>query len=93
MPTDTEWNTADTFGAWNNNTDTYNSALKLPAAGGRNLLDGLLENQAAYGGYAGYWSSTVSGMEARHLHLFSAGVHTDDSSGRAAGMIVRCLKD
>ena len=92
VPTDTEWNTANTFGAWNNNTDAYNSALKLPSAGLRYRSDGLLDNHGGYGGYGGYWSSTVSGTEARHLHLFNAATHTDDNASRAYGFTVRCLK-
>jgi hypothetical protein len=54
--------TADSFGAWNNNTDTYNSALKLPSAGYRDRIDGLLYDQGTNGHY---WSSTVSGTNAR----------------------------
>ena len=89
VPTDTEWNTADTFGAWNNNTDTFNSDLKLPSAGYRNRVSGLLNNQGTDGNY---WSSTVSGTIARRLSFYSAAAYTYSSS-RANGFSVRCLKD
>ena len=89
VPTNTEWNTADTFGAWNNNTDTYNSALKLPSAGYRNRVNGLLSYQGT-NGY--YWSSTVSGTNARYLHFLSTAA-TTNYSHRAYGFSVRCLKD
>ena len=89
VPTDTEWNTAYKFGAWNYNTDTYNSALKLPSAGGRNSLSGLLLNQGTYGYY---WSSTVSGTNARGLYFNSTAVSRSINE-RAYGLTVRCLKD
>ena len=89
VPTDAQWTTADSFGAWNNNTDTYNSALKLPSAGYRDRIDGLLYGQ----GTVGYsWSSTVSGAYARFLRFVSAAAHTS-SHNRAYGLSVRCLKD
>ena len=89
VPTNNEWNTADTFGAWNNNTDTFNSNLKLPSAGYRSRINGLLLNQGT-NGY--YWSSTVSGTSARFLYFLSA-VAITTTDDRANGFSVRCLKD
>ncbi len=89
VPTDAQWATAGSFGAWNNNTDTYNSALKLPSAGYRYRLNGLLDVQGSVGFY---WSSTVSGTNARYLTFLSAAAHTG-SYWRAFGFSVRCLKD
>ena len=89
VPTDTQWITADTFGAWNNNTDTYNSALKLPSAGHRYRSLGLLSGSGTYGSY---WSSTVSGTYARELTFYSAAAYTSHDY-RAGGFSVRCLKD
>ena len=88
VPTDAQWTTADSFGAWNNNTDTYNSALKLPSAGFRSRLDGLLYNL----GTNGYWSSTVRGTNAGYLYFISIEAYTHDN-GRAVGYPVRCLKN
>ena len=89
VPAEADWVTAKTFGAWNNNTDTYNSALKLPSAGFRNRINGLLSSQGTYGHY---WSSTVSGANARNLDFLSTSANTY-SNGRAFGFSVRCLKD
>ena len=89
VPTDAQWNTADAFGAWNNNTDTYNSALKLPSAGYRNRIDGLLDTQGTNGFY---WSSTVSGTNARLLDFHSTAASTLNYT-RAYGFSVRCLRD
>ena len=84
VPTNTEWNTAD---AWNNDTDAYNSALKLPSAGSRDRITGLLFAQGTRGRY---WSSSVSGTSARFLSTAAAGTSDGD---RADGLSVRCLKD
>ena len=89
VPTDAEWNTADTFGVWNSNTDTYNSALKLPSAGRRNSSNVLLIDQGTLGIC---WSSTVSGPFARSLSSYSTAALTT-SSTRASGFTVRCLKN
>ena len=91
VPTDAQWATADSFGAWNNNTDTYNSALKLPSAGYRDRFNGLLDLQGTYGFY---WSSSVSGTtDARYLDFDSTAALTNSSYNRAYGFTVRCLKD
>ena len=90
VPTEAEWNIAVTFGLWNNNTDSYNSALKLPSAGERNPFNGLLSTQGTYGYY---WSSTVNGTTARHLYFPSPGYSTTYIIHRAEGFSVRCLKD
>ena len=103
MPTNTEWDTANAFdggaatnvGAtvgWDNNAETYESALKLPSAGYRIRSTGLLNTQGTHGYY---WSSTVStvfGTNARHLYFFSTAANTTDST-RALGFSVRCLKN
>ena len=89
VPTDAQWATADSFGAWNNNTDTYNSALKLPSAGYRDSTNGSLTNQGTLGTY---WSSTVSGTDARCLGFNSIAAYAFNYN-RAYGFTVRCLKN
>ena len=100
VPTDGEWVTADAFdggaatngGAtvgWDNNTETYESALKLPSAGYRLRINGLLYNQGTLGSF---WSSTVSGTNARLLVFTSAAANANNDN-RANGFSVRCLKD
>ena len=90
VPTNAQWATADSFGAWNNNTDTYNSALKLPSAGRRFSITGLLYNQGSLGFY---WSSTVNGTYARYLAFGITAARTSYGSDRASGFTVRCLKN
>ena len=99
MPTDAQWAIADAFNGgaatnggttvgWDNNTETYESALKLSSAGRRYYFNGLLNSGAD--GY--YWSSTVSGTDARNLRFFSTAASTD-TRNRAFGFTVRCLKN
>lgn len=91
VPTEADWVNAYSFGAWNNNTDTYISALKLPSAGNRTHFNGLLSDQGTNGFY---WSSTVSITFARILYFTSTAANTNSYSyGRAFGLPVRCLKD
>ena len=100
VPTEAQWATANAFNGgaatnggatvgWDNNTETYESALKLPSAGSRTRIDGLLGNQGTLGYY---WSSTVSGTYARSLHFFSTAALIT-SRYRADGFTVRCLRD
>jgi uncharacterized protein (TIGR02145 family) len=90
VPTNGEWDTADAFNSqWNNSTDTYNSTLKLPSSGYRARTDGTLNDQGT-NGY--YWSSTVSGTNARDLN-FNSTVANTSYNHRASGFTVRCLKD
>ena len=100
VPTDAQWATADAFNGgaatnggttvgWDNNTETYESALKLPSAGNRNRINGLLRTQGTSGFY---WSSTVSGTSARSLG-FNSPAATTSYYDRADGFTVRCLKD
>ena len=91
VPTQAEWTIADTFGSWNNNTDTYNSTLKLPSSGYRSRANGTLNAQGAIGSY---WSSTVSGTNARYLYFSSAAAFASNRFlSRVSGFTVRCLKD
>ena len=103
VPTDAEWATADgvnggaatnggTTVGWDDNIETYNSALKLPSAGFRTRHNGGLFGQDT-DGY--YWSSTVkdSGSDARSLRFYSTAATTGNIIPRADGMSVRCLKN
>ena len=100
VPTNTEWNTADAFNGgaatnggttvgWDNNTETYNSALKLPSAGHRYRSIGVLSGPGTGGAY---WSSTVDGTNARSLTFGSTAARTSYDY-RAYGFTVRCLKN
>ena len=102
VPTNAEWSTADAAAlgsgngtnggnttGWDNNVETFESALKLPSAGNRSRVNGLLLSQGSFGSY---WSSTVSGTFARYLYFYSTVAHTS-SNTRANGFTVRCLKN
>ena len=102
VPTKGEWDIADAAAlgsengtngtsttGWDNNVETFESALKLPSAGRRNLISGLLNGQGTFGRY---WSSTVSGTDARYLYFSSSAASTPFNS-RAHGLTVRCLKN
>ena len=90
IPTYTEWNNADLNGAWANYTDTYNSVLKLHAAGYLNSSNGSLGNR----GIAGtYWSSTqYDATNGWTLHFSSSYSHLNPN-GKAYGFSLRCLRD
>lgn len=65
------------------------TCVQFTAAGNRNNNDGALNNVGSNGNY---WSSTVSGINARNLNFNSSNADTNDNN-RANGISVRCLKD
>lgn len=89
LPTDAEWDAEINSWSSKNASGALNSPLKLPMAGSRNQSDGLLYS---VGSNSLYWSSTVSGSDARGL-FFVSGTAYMGSYGRADGYSVRCLKD
>jgi len=89
VPTETEWNAERLSWAPNNNaTGAINSPLKLPLTGYRKRSDGLTD---LIGSNGLYWSSTVSGNDARHLWIRPDAIMS--SITRAVGASVRCIKD
>jgi len=66
-----------------------NISLFLPAAGFRSQSNGSLNRVGTWGCY---WSSTVSGANARHLGFGSGGV-TVGTGYRAWGFSVRCVAE
>lgn len=90
VPTRAQWVEADAFGAWDNNTDIYESALKLPSAGNHFRTNLHLSNQ---GTQVNYWSSTVESANARFLSATSAFATGSGQTERANGHGVRCIKD
>ena len=90
LPTSTEWTNADANGAWNNYTGTYNSVLKLHAAGDLDANSGALFNIGTVGVL---WGSTQFGnFNGIGLYLGSSLSAMIDFS-KAYGFSVRCLKD
>lgn len=101
VPTTAEWLTADNYdngpatngGAtvgWDNNLEAFASDLKLPSAGSRSRVDGLLTNLGTHGTY---WSSDVSGVNTRPLFVTSIAANANIDYTRAPGFSVRCIKD
>jgi uncharacterized protein (TIGR02145 family) len=70
--------------------DTSIKLLTLPAAGGRNDSNGVLDGR----GYDGlYWSSTENGSNAYHLGFDGDYVGPETGSGRTNGYSVRCIAE
>ena len=90
LPTETEWQAEiDTWGDSPNADSAYNSLLKLPVSGGRFSSSG---DPFYVGSFGSYWSSSVSGSNARGLAFVSSGAGLF-SYHRAFGRAVRCLKE
>jgi hypothetical protein len=89
LPTYAELSAEQSSWSSNNGAGAFASPLKLPLAGNRNGSNGSL---VIVGSGGSYWSSTVNGAYAYYLYFGSsyAGL---DSSYRAGGYSVRCLKD
>ena len=85
IPSEAEWLS---WGLTNSST-ALGSALKLPATGFRDYYDDWF---FAVGSTGFYWSSTVSGTEARNLAFQSSTAGTNVEA-RASGFAVRCIKD
>ncbi len=66
----------------------YNSDLKWTVAGYRHRNDGSLNFVNSYGIF---WTSSVSGTDAKHLY-FGSGFSFIDTSDRANGFSVRCIR-
>ena len=89
IPTNTEWNTAN--GSWSSYTDTYNSVLKLHAAGYLNFITGLMYSERGFAG--DYWSSTQSSTGSS-MDLYISSTNSAIGGGdKAFGFSLRCLKD
>jgi uncharacterized protein (TIGR02145 family) len=89
LPTEAEWNAERTSWSSNNSAGAFASPLKLPVAGSRSRSNGSLLDVGSYGYY---WSSTVSGTDARSLGFYSSNADLS-SFYRAYGFSVRCIKD
>jgi len=85
LPTKAEWEIEQASWSSNDAAGAFASPLKLVLAGFRNSTP-VSDNH----GY--YWSSTKNGIFAWFLTFYSSAV-TMDSSNRAYGFSVRCLKD
>lgn len=72
-----------------NNTDAFNSFLKLPSAGYRNYINGLMYNQGSEGSL---WSQSITSTYSYDLRFKSSSVSTNFNF-RSNGLPIRCVKD
>lgn len=91
IPTEAELDAERLSWDTNNAAGAFTSPLKLTVAGGRRAGDGAL---IAVNNVGGYWSSTVSGNNARYLVFdnFSTNAIVN-TLFRASGFSIRCIKD
>lgn len=89
IPTEAEW-TAERA-TWSSNTvaGAFGSILKLPAGGNRS---GYSADIYGEGTNSGYWTSTVSGTEARYIGVGSSGGNIYNNQ-RAEAYSIRCIKN
>jgi uncharacterized protein (TIGR02145 family) len=89
IPTEAEWDAERLSWSTNNAAGALASPLKLPMAGGRKASDGSLYNVGSTGTY---WRSTVSTTSSVTL-IFGSSYAGMNSTNRASGLSVRCIKD
>jgi uncharacterized protein (TIGR02145 family) len=90
IPTEAEWEAERlSWTGGNNAAGAFGSPLKLPKAGSRRYSNGSLLNLGSRGDY---WSSTVSGTEARLLSFSDTNAYKY-TYFHAYGLSVRCIKD
>jgi hypothetical protein len=89
LPTVTEWDYVLTNGGWGNYNDTYASCLRLHPAGYLADWDGTLYDLGSTGVY---WSNSYVDNNYGFSVAFASGFCYEDSSNKASGFPVRCLK-
>jgi hypothetical protein len=91
LPTSTEWSNVNSSGGWTNWNDTWNSALKLHAAGALSYYDGSLSDNGVVGMF---WSSSQTG----YIYGSAFRSYYEDCSivpdfNKAWGFNIRCLTE
>ncbi len=89
LPTESEWNTYISAAGISSSGGAASSALKLSFSGTYGYYSGTV-NAAGNSGY--YWSSTVSGINARYRY-FQSSATNGSYSFRDRGYAVRCVQD
>ena len=89
LPTEAEWEAERQSWSSSNAAGAFNSPLKLPLAGHRDVSSGSLGSVGS-DGY--YWSGTVGGTGSRYLYL-NSGDASLSSTLRAYGFSGRCIKN
>jgi hypothetical protein len=89
LPTYTEWENVDAATGWSSLQNTWDSALKLHAAGNLSTGSGAITFRGTYGYY---WASTASSYTfGWYLKIQTSSCGTSTAS-KATGYTVRCIK-
>ncbi len=89
VPTEEEMENEMLSWSSNDNSGAFESPLKIPAGGYRGYYEGTFYT---VGMRSHYWTTTVSGNNARYLRTSSGNAQIANSF-RASGASVRCIKD
>jgi hypothetical protein len=91
IPTISEWDNVSITGGWGNGVGTWNSVLKIHAAGYLYQIDGFLNSRGDFGYYH---SSAQSDNEfCRILYLWNGVFCFSTYENKATGQSVRCIRD
>lgn len=92
LPSQAEFTAESNTWVSQNATGAYNSALKLPLAGGRSSGNGAIVTVGTFGGY---WCSTVASTNSILLGISTTGTPAISYVGynRASGFSVRCVRN
>jgi uncharacterized protein (TIGR02145 family) len=89
IPTNAELDAERASWSSQNSIGAFASPFKFPLAGDR--FDNGSLNFVGVGG--AYWTSTISGTNSRNLAFYTIFATMLDTTGRAYGLSVRCIKD
>ncbi|MCX6266603.1 MAG: hypothetical protein NTW16_04505, partial [Bacteroidetes bacterium] len=91
IPTRTEWTNTDTIGGWANWNGSWNSGLKLHAAGYLNDNTGVVNSRGSNGFY---WSSSQqSSTYGWNLYFYNGFSGMRSTYQKSSGFTLRCLND
>ena len=90
LPSNTEWQTADNTGGWDNYNETFASVLKLHAAGYLGGSNVSLNNRGSWGFC---WSSSQKDSDNGHDLYFTSGNSAIGGNSKAYCFTARCLRD
>ena len=90
IPTRTEWLNVDEHEEWKKWDDTFDSHLKLHAAGSLNNWNGVLQGRGSEGFY---WSSSQGSTSiSNFLYFNNAKSYVDEYGKKTSGFSLRCVK-
>ena len=95
LPTVAEWEKVHTEGKWNSYDHTFDSELKLHAAGLLRPGDGSLYGRGVYGAY--WTSDQFNSSFGKYLYFYGGSStmfhYAFSSFGKSTGMTLRCVND